>query len=115
MDETLERLVQIGTVEALDETNKKARVKHQNTGIISDWLYVVQHPAMGVAVKEDGKHTHTITDTYSGGGSASEVPNHKHTGTVTTSWMPKINDTVLVIYLPVFNSDGFIIGKIGGG
>ena len=28
------------------------------------------------------------------------------------AWLPKVNDTVLVIYLPVFNGDGFILGVI---
>ena len=113
MNESIfKRMFQLGTVTALDAEKKKARVKFQNTGIISDWLYVVQFPGMGVAVKADGEHTHTITDTYSGGGSASTQPNHNHAGTVTTGWMPKINDTVLAFYLPEFNSDGFIIGKI---
>jgi len=28
------------------------------------------------------------------------------------SWMPNVNDTVLVIYLPIFNADGFILGGI---
>ncbi len=111
-DAIIGRMFQLGTVTALDATKKKARVKFQITEITSDWLYVLQHPGMGVSVKEDGGHTHTIADTYSGGGSASTEPDHNHTGTVTTSWMPKINDTVLVLYLPVFNSDGFIIGKI---
>lgn len=27
-------------------------------------------------------------------------------------WMPAVNDTVLVLYLPVFNADGFILGAI---
>lgn len=27
-------------------------------------------------------------------------------------WMPKVNDQVLVLYLPVFNGDGFILGGI---
>lgn len=26
------------------------------------------------------------------------------------SWMPKVNDKVLTIYIPVFNGDGFILG-----
>ena len=28
-------------------------------------------------------------------------------------WTPRINDTVLTLYLPVFNGDGFVVGKIG--
>ncbi len=27
-------------------------------------------------------------------------------------WMPKINDTVLALYIPVFQGDGYILGRI---
>lgn len=27
-------------------------------------------------------------------------------------WMPKINDAVVVLYLPVFNGDGFVLGVL---
>lgn len=29
-----------------------------------------------------------------------------------SSWMPKVNDVVVALYLPVFNGDGFIIGGL---
>ena len=29
-----------------------------------------------------------------------------------TYWMPKVNDTVLVLYLPVRDGDGYILGGI---
>ena len=81
-------------------------------GITSGWLYVLQHYQAGVYVDPDGEHTHTITDTYTGGGSASTKPDHDHAGTHLTYWMPKVNDRVLVLYLPVFNGDGFVLGGI---
>lgn len=28
------------------------------------------------------------------------------------AWLPSINDTVLCLYLPVFNADGFVVGVI---
>ena len=28
-------------------------------------------------------------------------------------WMPKINDTVLAVFLPVYDGDGFVIGGVG--
>lgn len=31
------------------------------------------------------------------------------------SQMPKINDVVVVVYLPIFNADGFIIGGLYNG
>lgn len=27
-------------------------------------------------------------------------------------WMPSINDTVLCLYIPVFNGDGFVLGVL---
>ncbi len=29
-------------------------------------------------------------------------------------WLPDVNDTVLVLYLPAEQGDGFVIGGIGG-
>lgn len=107
----LANLVRIGTVSAVDASKRVARVIYQDKGMTSGWLNVLQHNGAGVAVEEDGDHTHTITDTYSGGGSASTAGKHSHAAAV-TYWMPKVNDQVIVVYLPVFNADGFILGAI---
>lgn len=114
MDNTiaLHHMVRIGKVSALDTASLKVRCIFPDTEVTSGWLGVLQHPSMGVTVTPDGEHTHSISDSYTGGGSASTAPNHAHTGSVTTSWMPKINDNVLVSYLPFFNSDGYILGVI---
>ncbi len=72
-EKILLNLVRLGTVTAVDAKKRRARVKFQDSGIISDWLPVVQ----------------------SGG-----------------AWMPTVNRTVLTLYLPVFNGDGFILGVI---
>ena len=62
-------------------------------------------------IKPDAKHTHEITDTFTGGGTASEFLDHDHLpGSHLTYWMPKVNDRVLCLYLPVFNGDGFVLG-----
>lgn len=31
------------------------------------------------------------------------------------AWLPEINELVLVLYLPVFGGDGFVLGSVGGG
>lgn len=122
----LGRLVKIGTVTDVDQMRHMVRVKFQNEDDTSGWLYVVQHNATAIAVKPDGVHDHTtISDTghsHTGAGGSgyhshtvSEEPNHNHDGTVTTWWMPNINDTVLVLYLPLMDSDGFILGGIAHG
>ena len=95
----------------LQKAKRRARVKFKDTGIISDWLYVLQHYEANFYIKPDAKHTHEITDTFTGGGTASEFPDHDHLpGSHLTYWMPKVNDRVLCLYLPVFNGDGFVLG-----
>lgn len=91
-DRIVSRLIQIGTVMAVQGT--KARVRHEDTGIISDFLPVLQRTGEVVSVE-------------TGYGPDS----HKHDASV-TSWVPQVNDRVLCIYLPIENSDGFIIGRI---
>lgn len=115
-DKILSRLVQTGYVSAVDTAKKRARVRFPDTGITSGWLYVLQHGGTGVDVVKDGSHTHDITvnDTYTGGGSGTiaSVPDHNHSGSTTTSWLPKVNERVVVLYLPVADGDGFILGGI---
>lgn len=113
LENVLANLVRIGTVSVVDAAKKKARVIFKDKdNMTSGWLHVIQHYDAGVYIRPDGGHTHRITDTYMGGGSASAEPDHDHMRSNVTYWTPKINDTVLVIYLPVFNADGFILGAI---
>ena len=111
-DEILSRLVQIGTVMSVDSSKRRVRVKFQDTGITSGWLYVVQHYNASIYIEPDGEHTHEITDTFTGGGSAGTEPDHDHNRSCVTYWIPKVNDTVVVLYLPVANGDGFVLGGI---
>lgn len=97
----------IGTVTDTNNTKHQARVKYQDTGITSGWLYVLQHPGTELSISSVSGHTH-VTD----GKGSSTNGEHSHSGT-TGVWMPKINDTVLVAYLsPTGDSDGFILGVI---
>lgn len=97
----------IGTVTDVNNTKHLARVKYQDTGITSAWLYVLQHPGAALSISTVSGHTHT-TD----GVGSSTNGSHSHTGSAGI-WMPKINDTVLVAYLsPSGETDGFILGVI---
>jgi phage baseplate assembly protein gpV len=108
----LENLVRIGIVSVVDSSARKARVIFDDIGLVSGWLSVLQRPQTGVYVSPDNEHTHTITDTYTGGGSASTVAAHDHAGTYTGYWMPTVGSKVVCLYLPVFNGDGFILGGL---
>lgn len=113
-EKILTGLVRVGTVTNIDAGKHMARVKFQGEDMTSGWLYVVQHFAADMFINPDAKHNHPVHDTYSGGGTSEDYPAHNHLpGSYLTYWMPKINDTVLVLYLPVWNGDGFILGGIG--
>lgn len=81
-EKILARLVQIGTVSDVDNSKRRARVILKETGHTSGWLCVLATPPF--------------------------IPDYN----VPQPWMPKVNDQVLVLYLPVFNGDGFILGGI---
>lgn len=112
-EKALENLVRVGTVTDVDKAKRQVRVKFQDTGMTSGWLKVLQHHGADLYIEPDAEHTHEITDTYTGGGSASVYPSHDHLpGSYVTYWLPKVNDTVLALYLPVFNGDGYILGQM---
>ena len=79
-------LVQVGMVTAVN--GRLARVKLPETGETSGWLTVVRSPP---AVSVQGEHSHPAA---------------------ATPWMPRVNDRVLVLYLPVDGGDGFILGGL---
>ena len=43
-DTNLEKLVRLGTVTAVDAGKRQARVKYEDTGSLSGWLYVLAAP-----------------------------------------------------------------------
>lgn len=90
--EAIDRLILAGTVMDLDEAHHRVRVIYRDEEDQSGWLYVLQHPGGKVDVEMADSHTHKA---------------------YWESWMPKINDQVLVLYLPVLDGDGFVLGKIG--
>lgn len=112
-ERALENLVRVGKVTDVDKAKRRVRVKFEDTSLPSGWLQVVQHYGTSLYIEPDAAHTHDISDTYSGGGSASVFPSHDHLpGSYVTYWMPKVNDIVLVLYLPVFNGDGYVLGQL---
>jgi hypothetical protein len=116
-ENVIARMVQVGIVTAVDSAEHKCRVKFPDTGLTSDWLRVLRQTP-GVSVNDGGAHSHTGSASVSGGDhshSTSVTINvadaHSH-GAGVSAWMPRINDTVVVLYIPVFNSDGFVIGVV---
>lgn len=101
-------LVRIGTVSSIDTDKRTARVIFKDKDeMVSGWLHVLQWHGAGIYVKPEGEHRHDI----SGGSKTGANGEHDHSANL-TYWMPRINDTVVALYLPVFNADGFILGAI---
>lgn len=85
------RMVQIGTVTDLDVEKRKARVLFKMSGATSGWLSVLQNSGASLNITTADSHTHA--------------------GSSVNFWMPKINDTVLCIFPPVSDADGYIVGR----
>lgn len=105
VEKVLSELVRIGDVTAIDNSKRIARVKFQDSGIISGWLAVLDtHPHIP---DYDGEPQRTEYE--EGGESEAKYERHKH-ALIIKPWMPLVGDKVVVLYLPVFNAHGFVLG-----
>ena len=106
MDEAaILRMIQIGTVSAVDEGKHKVMVHHPATGLTSPWLSVLQHYDADIHVEPDNSHDHS--------GEVSGIPDHSHDRTYLEYWMPKVGETVVCVYIGVQDGDGFVLGRVG--
>ena len=102
----LENLVRIGTVYAVDHVNHTCRVRYNATGITSGVLKVLNNRCFIPGYNQTQR-----TDNASGGSGYAEYANHAHTLNI-VQWMPSIDETVLCLYVPVENGDGYVLGGI---
>ena len=107
IEKILKNLVRIGTVTVTDPDKRVARVKFEDTGRLSGWLYVLANrsyiPDYDVPQQ---------TEARAGGAGYPQFESHTH-DQIIKPWMPKVNAVVLTLYLPVLDGDGFILGEIG--
>lgn len=107
VEKILAQLVRIGTVTSADPVKRVARVKFRDTGMTSGLLYVLANrsyiPDYDVPQR---------TEFEAGGSGDPAFASHKH-DLIIKPWMPKVNATVLTLYLPILDADGFILGEIG--
>lgn len=91
-------IVRIGKVSALNTSNRTVRVLFASEDIVSGWLKVIKSPPpIGCKDGTDNK--------------TEEGQGHRH-GLTVYPWFPAIGDTVLCIYNPGFNEDGYVIGAL---
>ena len=102
----LSSLVRVGYVTDVDNRKRVARVKFDDLGITSDWLPVLINrdfvPDYDTPQKTEERGGGTLEAAYEA---------HDHELTI-KPYMPKVNEQVLTLYLPVRNGQGFILGGI---
>lgn len=106
LNSMVSRLVQVGTVSDVDASAHKVRCLLRESGITSGWLYVLKNLPQ---IPDANLPQHT--EVKSGGSGEASFEAHSHDLTV-KPWFPKVNDQVLVVFLPVRDGDGFVIGGI---
>lgn len=110
----IEDIVREGTVTAVNESKRIAKVWFDALGIQSDWLPVlINRDRIGseVTTWDETQWTEYETkDKVPQAGETRYVP-HKHK-LVIKPYMPNVNDKVLVLYFPIFDGDGVILGGV---
>ena len=102
----IEDIVREGKVTAVDNGKRIAKVWFDSMGIESDWLPVL--------ITRDFIPDYDVpqrTEFEAGGSGDPAFASHKHY-LIIKPYMPKVNDLVLVLYFPVFNGDGVILGGV---
>ena len=102
----IEDIVREGKVTAVDNGKRIAKVWFDALEIESDW--------MPVLITRDFIPDYDVpqrTEFEAGGSGDPAFASHKH-DLIIKPYMPKVNDLVLVLYFPVFNGDGVILGGV---
>lgn len=100
----LASIIRVGTVTDVDLVHYKVRVMYQDRGYTSNWLKVLDNrpfiPNYNVPQR---------TEYAAGGSGDAAYASHSH-NLVIKQWMPSVGATVLVLYVPAKNSDGYVLG-----
>lgn len=99
-------IVRVGNVTAADDSKHIAKVWFDALGIESDWMPVLI--TRDYIPSYDGQQR---TEYAAGGGGFGLYDSHAHALDI-KPYMPKVNEKVLVLYFPIFNGDGVILGGI---
>lgn len=102
----VEDIVREGTVTAVNNDKRIAKVWFDALGIDSGWLPVL--------INRDFIPDHDVpqrTEYVAGGSGDAAYEKHAHPLQI-KPYMPKVNEKVLVLYFPVFNGNGVILGGI---
>lgn len=102
----IEDIAREGKVTAVNNDKRIAKVWFDALGIESDWLPVL--------ITRDFIPDYDVpqrTEYEAGGSGDAAFESHKH-DLIIKPYMPKVNDMVFVLYFPIFNGDGVILGGV---
>ena len=107
-------IIRIGVVSTVSTNDRTVRVRFPSEDMVSGWLKVIKSPPAVTA-----KATATAETKVSGSEEDAQSNNVNVDVDVNVDveaeaapWFPAVGDTVLCIYNPGFNEDGFVIGGL---
>lgn len=109
-------ILRIGIVSSVKPGDRTVRVRFEEENTTSGWLKVIRSPTSVTA-----KATATADTKVRVVESSEEIPQNNMSvdvdvnvdvETETAPWFPAVGETVLCIYNPGFNEDGFVIGGL---
>lgn len=99
--------VRIGTVSAIDEENRTARVRFNEDNVTSGWLKVLHSPPKVTISGSEDK-----SDKADDSESDTDTGNIGNINIDVVAWLPVVGETVVCLYGDGFNADGYIIGGL---
>jgi len=111
-DGVFSAIVRIGIVTGVDHDKRLARVQFEDMKLPSDWLPVLINRDVIRDYPYDAPQWTEFETEWKGTRVGDpDYADHRHRLTI-RPWMPKVNDQVLVLYEPIRNGRGFILGAI---
>lgn len=108
----IEDIVREGKVTAVNNEKRIAKVWFDALGIESDWMAVlINRDVIHYYPYDVPQWTEYETEDKGARAGDQDYVDHRHK-LIIKPYMPKVNDHVLVLYFPVFNGDGVILGGV---
>lgn len=108
----IEDVVREGTVTAVNNDKRIAKVNFEALGIISDWLPVlINQDVIHYYPYDDTQWTEYETEWEGSRSGDPDYADHRHK-VIIKPYMPKVGDKVVVLYFPIFNGDGVVLGGV---
>ena len=108
----IEDIAREGKVTAVDNEKRIAKVWFDALGIESDWMPVLINQNVIHYYPYDVPQWTEFETEWKGDRTGDpDYVDHRHK-LIIKPWMPKVNDLVLVLYFPMFNGDGIVLGGV---